>query len=148
MQVYSLVSSAKRHSPDFTQLSPGHRTCSFISHLNSPGAYSPAAIFRRTELFEHTSLHCPARYPVTPGSRDCHPLQPGSQHTACAETLAGEDGDCTCEQSALPRSTSSEHNYSAQPGIEPAISRLFVAHATTAPRRPTSLYKIRMDAIG
>ena len=24
-----------------------------------------------------------------------------------------------------------------QPGIEPAISRLYVAHATTEPRRPT-----------
>ena len=45
VQVYSLVSSAKRHSPDFTQLPPGCRTCSFISHLKSRGAYRPAAIF-------------------------------------------------------------------------------------------------------
>ena len=100
----------KRHSPDFTQLPSGHRTCSFISHLNFPGSIQPAAaIFRRAELFKHTSLHCPTRCPLTPGSREC-----------------------TCEQSALPRST-------AQPGVEPAISRLYVAQATTEPRRPTDV---------
>ena len=27
VRVYSLVSSAKHHSPDFIQLLPGHRTC-------------------------------------------------------------------------------------------------------------------------
>ena len=36
VRVYSLASSVKRHSPDFTQLPLRHRTCSFISHLNSP----------------------------------------------------------------------------------------------------------------
>ena len=86
VEVYSLVSSAKRYSPDFTQLRPGHRTCSFISHLNSPGSIQPGCHFGRTELFKHTSLHCPTRYPLTPGSREC-----------------------TCEQSALPRSTTSKH---------------------------------------
>ena len=86
MQVYSLVSSAKRYSPDFTQLLPGHRTCSFISHLNFPGSIQPGCHFRRTELFKHTSSHCPTRYPLTPGSREC-----------------------TCGQSALPRSIRSEH---------------------------------------
>ena len=62
--------------------------------------YSPAATSGSTELFKHTSLHCPTRYPFTPGSREC-----------------------TYGQSALPRNATSEHN-SAQPGIEPAISRL------------------------
>ena len=87
-KVYSLVSSAKRHSPDFTQLPPGHRTCLFIRHLNSPGSiYSPAAIFgARNYSNTQLSLHCPTRYPLTPGWREC-----------------------TCEQSALPRSTTSEH---------------------------------------
>ena len=112
MKAYSLVSSAKRRSLDFTQLPPGHRTCSFISHLSSPGTIQPVCHFRRTELFKHTSLYCPTRYPLAPGSREC-----------------------TCGQSALPRNTTSEHN-SAQPGIKPAISRLYVAHATTDPRRP------------
>ena len=37
VQVYSLVSSMERHSPNFTQLPPGHRTCSLMSCLNSPG---------------------------------------------------------------------------------------------------------------
>ena len=79
MQVYSLVSRAKRHSLDFTQLPPGHRTCSFISNLSSPGSIHSGCHFRRIELFKHTSLHCPTtRYPLTPGSREC-----------------------TCEQSAL-----------------------------------------------
>ena len=45
VRVYSLVSSAKRHSPDFIQLPPGHRTCSFISHLNSPGSIQPGCHF-------------------------------------------------------------------------------------------------------
>ena len=45
VQVYSLVSSAKRHSPNFTQLSPSHRTCSFISHLNSPWSIQPGCHF-------------------------------------------------------------------------------------------------------
>ena len=45
VQVYSLVSNAKRDSPDFTQLPPGHRTCSFISHLNSPGSIQPGCHF-------------------------------------------------------------------------------------------------------
>ena len=44
MEVYGLVSGTKCHSPDFTQLAPGHRTCLFISHLKSWGAYSLAAI--------------------------------------------------------------------------------------------------------
>ena len=47
MEVYSLVSSANRHSRavDFTQLPPDHMTRSFISHLNSSAsAHSPAAI--------------------------------------------------------------------------------------------------------
>ena len=65
---------------------PGHRTCSFISHLNSLGSIQPGCYFRRTELVKHTSLHCPTGYPLTPGLREC-----------------------MCEQSALPRSTTSEH---------------------------------------
>ena len=56
VEVYSLVFSAKRYSPDFTQLPPGHRTCSFISYLNSPGSIQPGCHFRRTELFKHTSF--------------------------------------------------------------------------------------------
>ena len=47
VRVYSLVSSAKRHSSDFTQLPPGHRTSSFISHLNSPGSIQPGCHFER-----------------------------------------------------------------------------------------------------
>ena len=54
---YSLVSSAKGHSHDFTQLPPGHRTCSSISHLNSPGSTQPGCQFWRTELVEYTGLH-------------------------------------------------------------------------------------------
>ena len=86
VKVYSLVSSAKRYSTDFTQLPPGHRTCSFINHLNSPGSIQPGCHFRRTELFKYTSLHCPNGYPLTPGLREC-----------------------TCEQSALRRGTTSKH---------------------------------------
>ena len=86
VEVYSLGSSAKRPSPDSTQLPPGHRTCLFISRLNSPGSIRPGCHFRHTGLFTR-KLHCPTRYPLTPGSREC-----------------------TCGQTALPRSTTSEHN--------------------------------------
>ena len=115
VQVYSLVSSAKRHSPDFTQLPPGHRTCSFINHLNPPGSIQPGCYFRRTELFKHRSLHCPTRYPLTPWSRGW-----------------------TCEQSALPRSTTSEHiqrSRGSKPRSLACTSRtLPLSHE--APRRP------------
>ena len=84
MQVYSLVSSALRHSPDFSQLAPGHRTCSFISHLNFPGSKQPGCHFRRTELFEHISLHCP----------------PGSHF------LLGRESACV---SKVPKGKTSEH---------------------------------------
>ena len=114
VKVYSLVSRSNCQSLDFTQSPPGNRTCSFISHLNSPRSIQPGCHFQLTELFKHTSLRCPTRYPLT-----CH----GSR-------------ECACRQSDLSRSTTSEHN-SAQPGIEPAISRLYVAHATIEPRRPT-----------
>ena len=54
VEVYSLISNAKRHSPDFTPLPPGHRTCSFIikpSQLD-PGEHTARPChFRRTELF-------------------------------------------------------------------------------------------------
>ena len=96
VQVHSLVSSAKRHSTDFTQLPSGHRTCSFISHLNSPGSIQPGCHFRLTELFKYTSLHCPTRYPLTPGSTDC-----------------------TCEQSAFHRRMHNVGAYSAQRGSNP-----------------------------
>ena len=69
----------KHYSPDFTHLAPGHSTCSFINHLNSPGSIQPSCHFWPTELFKHTSLHYPTRYPLTPGSREF-----------------------TCRQSALP----------------------------------------------
>ena len=82
VHIYSLVSSTKRHPPNFTQLPPGHRTCSF---MNKPSQL-PSCRFWRTELFKHTSLHRPTRYLPTPGLREC-----------------------TREQSALPRSTMSEH---------------------------------------
>ena len=39
--VYSPVPSARRYTPDFTQLLPDHRACSLISHLNSPGSIQP-----------------------------------------------------------------------------------------------------------
>ena len=41
VEVYSLVSSAKRYSPGFTQIPLSQRTCSFISHLNSLGSMQP-----------------------------------------------------------------------------------------------------------
>ena len=73
------------------KLRPGHRTCSFISHLSPPGSIQTPCHFRRTAVFKDTSLHCPTIYPLTPGSREC-----------------------TCWQSALPRSTTFQHNSDQQ----------------------------------
>ena len=63
MQVCSLVSSAKRYSPDSTQLLPGHRTCSFISHLNSPGSMQPADAVFGTQNYSNTQA-----FTVSPGT--------------------------------------------------------------------------------
>ena len=81
--------------PTSLSYSLGHRTCLFISHLNFPGSILPGCHFRCTELFKHTNLHCPTRYPLTPGSTEC-----------------------TCKQSALPRSTTLEHVQCSQ-GLSP-----------------------------
>ena len=57
-----LVPGMKHHSPDCTQLPPGAgcRTCSLISHLNSPGSLQPG-FFWRMELLKHRNLHCQGR---------------------------------------------------------------------------------------
>ena len=94
---------------------PDHRTCSLIAYaISTPrGAYSPVSMMALKSIQTHRSLHCPTRYPLTSGSRDC-----------------------TCGQSVLPRSTTSQHSLS-QGAIEPAICCLLVVHAATEPRHPT-----------
>ena len=74
MSFHSLVSSAKRYSPDFRQLPPGHRTCMFIYKPSQlPGSIQLGCYFRRTETNQtHRNLPCPTMqvgYPLTPGSR-------------------------------------------------------------------------------
>ena len=124
VQVYSLVSSAKCHRPDFTQLPPGHRTCSFISHLNSPGSIQPSCHFlaHGTIQTHKPSLSYQVAYPLTPGSREC-----------------------TCEQSALPRNTTSEHiqrSRGSNPRSLASTSRtLPLSH--DAPIFPSYLFTIR-----
>ena len=109
VQVYSLVSSVAQ----LQAITPWSQDLFVhIKAISTPrGAYSPAAIFWRTELFQHTSLHCPTRYPLTPGSIEC-----------------------TCEQSALPRSTTSERIQSSR-GSNPrslaCTSRTLYRWATT-----------------
>ena len=63
VRVYSLVSSAKRHSPDFIQIPPGHRTCSFISHLNSRGSIQPGCHFFGARNYSNTQA-----FTVLPGT--------------------------------------------------------------------------------
>ena len=79
IKVYSLVSSAKRHSPDFTQLPRGHRTCSFIGHLNSPESIQPGCRFDARN-YSNTQA-----FTVLPGN-----------------LLTPESQQCMCEESALP----------------------------------------------
>ena len=71
VEVYSLVSSVKRYSPHFTQLPPGHRTCSFISHLNSPGSIQPGCHFQCIWNYSNTQTFSPTEYLLTPGSKEC-----------------------------------------------------------------------------
>ena len=47
----------------FTQLPTGHRTCSFITYLNSQGAHNMAAISWHRN-YSNTSLACSTRYPL------------------------------------------------------------------------------------
>ena len=90
---------------------------SFISHLNSLGSIRPDSHkFWRTWQITHTSLLNPTRY---------------THFYSWIERVH-------MWVKALPKSTASTAN-AAQPAIEPAISRLHVAHATTEPRRPTSV---------
>ena len=88
VEVYGLVSGTKCHSPNYTQLSPGHRTCPFISHLNSPGS----------------TQHC------------CH-HSAGNYSNAQKPSLSYQAPSYSwvlrvhmCGQSALPRSRISQHN--------------------------------------
>ena len=163
VEVYSLVSSTKRYSPDITQLSPGHRTCSYISHLNFPGSIQLGCHFPRTELFKQNSFHCCTRYPLTPGSRECMcgqsalPRNTTLEHNrtrrrsgfptfiSCQRQDANvlpkrrqsHQGDKLCDVSTVPLvarwpvflargSDADGEPHSAQPGIEPAISRLYI----------------------
>ena len=102
VQVYSLVSGAKRHSPDFTQLPSGHRTCSFISHFNSLGSIQPGCRFRRTELFKHTGLHCPTRYHSLLG-RESARVSKVPFLGAQRRSIFSEAGDRTCDLSLVRR---------------------------------------------
>ena len=63
VEVYSLVSRTKCHSPSFTQLPTGHRTCSFIYHLTPTpeGAYSSAT--SSTQNYSNTQA-----FTVQPGT--------------------------------------------------------------------------------
>ena len=124
MEVSSLLSSTKCHSLNFTQLPPGHRTCSFISHLNSPGSMQPGCHFWRTEVFKHPSVHYPTRYPRTPGSRQC-----------------------MCRQSALPRCITSQHN-SGSRGLNPwslaCKSHTLPPSHNASPQNPMSIFSIHV----
>ena len=98
VEVYGLISGAKHHSPDYTQVPPCHRTCiSFISHLNFPGSIQASCHFRHME-FQTQKPSSPYQVPTHSWVSTVHVWQ-----------------------SALPRSTTSQHN-SAQPVMEPAIS--------------------------
>ena len=113
MHVYSLVPSAKRHSPDFTQLPPGHRTCSFISHLNSPGSIQPGC---------HFSAH---------GTLQTHKPTPSYTVVPGTYILLGRE---SARAGKVPCLGAHRRSIFSASGIEPAISRLYVANATTEPR--------------
>ena len=51
-EVYSLVPSAKRSSPEFYTTTPRQRTCPLIRHLNCQGSIQPCCHFRCTETIQ------------------------------------------------------------------------------------------------
>ena len=121
VQVYTLVSSVKRHSPDFTQWFPSYRTMFVHKPSQLPEEHIQwvrLPFSAQGTVFKHTSLPCPTRYPLTPGSREC-----------------------TYEQSALPRSTTSEQRSRDQ--TRDLSYKLYIAHATTD--RATTPHHIYID---
>ena len=112
----SLLSGIWYEAP-FTQLhtiTPWSQDLFIHKPSQLPGEHTGRLPFPAHGTIQHTRLHCSTRYQLTPGLRECR-----------------------CGRSTLPRSTS-EHN-SAQPAIEPAISRLSAAHATMQLWQPTPL---------
>ena len=112
-----MVSRAKRNSPEltFTQLHPGHRACPLISHLNSPGEHTA-----RLSIQAHRNYSNTQTFTVL-----------SSTHL-----LLGRESARVGRGLALG---AQHHSNSARPGLEPGISRLRVAHATTEPRRSTNV---------
>ena len=77
VKVYGLLCDAKCHSPDYSQLLPGHRTSSFIYKPSQlPGSTQPGCRFWRTVLSKHTEA-----FTVPPGATDL---------------LLHGSGECTC----------------------------------------------------
>ena len=82
VQVYSLVPSAKRHSPDFTQITPCSQDLFVHKPSQLPGEHTARLLFF--------------------GARDCSNTE---AFTVLPGTHLHLGRECTCEQSALPRST-------------------------------------------
>ena len=118
MEVYSPISSVRSALLTLHNYPLVTGPCSFIHHLNSPGgAYSLAA----TSFGPHDQSH------THKPSRSC---QAPTGHSWVERVHVWVKA-----LPNWPRARASTTN-SAQPAIEPVISRLQVAHATIQPRRP------------
>ena len=114
MEVYSLVSSAKRHLPDFTQLPPGHRICSFI--------HKPSQL-----LGEHT-----ARLPF-PAHRTIQTHKPSLSYQVPTLTYSWVERVHVWAKCLAYRSTTSQHDSAHAVGDRltyPAFHRLTAAYYT------------------
>ena len=98
VEVYGLLSGAKRRSPDYTQLPPGH-------------------------LFIHRPSQLPGEHPAQLPFPLHRTIPTHEAFTVLPATYLLLGRDSARGHSALHRSTTSQHN-SAQPGIEPVISPL------------------------
>ena len=113
VKVYSLASCTKCYSPNFTQLPPGHRTCSFLKPSQLLAEHTAWLPFLALRNYSNTQA-----FLVLPGTHLL--LVWESAHLGkvpCPGTQC-----CSAIKPIWP--------------LEPAISHLQVAHATTEPWCP------------
>ena len=115
MEVYGLVYLAGS-ATHYTQLPPGHRTCSFICHLNSPGSIQPC--------FHHSAGNC------------SNTQKPCVSYQVSKSLFLGGEGACVGKVPCL----GTQHLSMIKPRrrLKLVISFLQVMHAATEPRCPNS----------
>ena len=122
MEVYSLVSSAKRYSPDFTQITAWSGTCSFSKPSQFPRKIKHCCHFLAQKLFKTHKLFLSYQVSTYSWAERVH---------MWVKCLAQEH-NATAQLTVKPSRR-----------LKPAIFHLQVARVTTESRRPTHGLKYR-----